>query len=259
MSWIDGNPLVYTEWFNPESHQLYEDESSEYTWTKTNMIPKQLDNFVSSTLKQPINNPDSKCTIMFPYMPYTWGNWALVPCNLKIRNVKIVCKHLVSNVNGNTIGKDIKQATIKENLLKDRWLGSNVLTRQNLTCPLTWTFYRDKCLSLESSIFNFSVSMNNSMLESMCSKGGGRISHLDVRELGSYSNLFKKIWKHDHTYGQIVTRDKKDKTCMFIKVQGGRIFSTKIPSFEQCNERNVLCEHNVISAKYVCFYRDTNM
>ena len=247
MHWVDGNPLVYSEWYDP---QRKKDENGESVWTVEPMVPFILD-MVKPSLKQPLNDPAYKCSVMFPYFRDGWGNWAKIPCNYRIKEVTFLCKHQPPHVKDKTNEfVDDRKQSLRNYIDKDKERRVNTLLRQNVACPTGWTYFSNKCLKLESVILNLSVFFNYSMLEAMCVNVGGNISYMDRMHINECSHLLSVIWKHEYRYGQIALRDGD--FCLLVDVNRGNISSIRTFPYRECSARNVLCEQEVANVKHMC-------
>ena len=74
--WVDGNPFVYSEWYDP---------------SKQSSIPKNIEKLTYPN-QQPIVDGFSHCTVMFPYHPHENSNWIKIPCDYPIAESSFISK-----------------------------------------------------------------------------------------------------------------------------------------------------------------------
>ena len=235
LRWVDGNPLTYAEWFDPKRNSVYPNKPGN---TTDKQIPKFLrGTIISSTLKQPISDPGTQCTVMFPYVSTGWGNWAKVPCHYIVRNARFICTMPA-------IPDDYHVAKSKDNI-------DTMNDSGDWMCPNKWTYVNGTCLRLLSSIKDVHTQHSFSLLKKMCRFVDGKVALLDL-DRSAIIHIMKYQWKQSYKYGNVIFQDgtTSARLCRYF------VFSehdtVKLSNPLDCEEvvgRNILCETARISKK----------
>ena len=177
--WVDGNPFVYSEWYDP---------------SKDPSVPWVLEKLIHPN-PQPISDGFSHCTIMFPYHPQEKSNWVKVPCNYPIKETSFICKtDSIFNKSSDTFLTSTSG-----------YLETNTLAKPLFACPAKWTYVNGTCLRLITSPYDLSVGFSWPIASRYCYKYGGKMypklsdQLLDAAQL---SSLLQK-WQHREMYGHI--------------------------------------------------------
>ena len=177
--WVDGNPLVYSEWYDPSKDPSI-----------TSVLKKMI--YLNP---QPIRDGFSYCTIMFPYHPDENSNWIKIPCNYPIEEASFICK---TDPPFNMSSHTFLTST-------SGYLENNTLVKPLFACPTKWTYVNGTCLRLITSPFPLNRPFSWKAASHYCNVYGGKMhpkANGHLLGAAQLSSLLQK-WRHLEMYGLI--------------------------------------------------------
>ena len=220
--WLDGNPVIYSEWYDPSLHS-YVHATSSLRLAVPNM-------------RQPIFDYQLSCTMMMPQLPEAPGRWVKFPCSYAPEediHVGYICKKPAnSNTTGTAQPRD-----------------QHVLKRAKKQCPKGWTFYKSRCYRLHT--FSPVYPINWIAAIQICPRNETRRNYTDGYFDPNVVYLLK-VWRFKDT-GFIWAGDAVEggDACPSIMItSSGEVSRTLI----NCNtvSKNVICETSTIDIPQGC-------
>ena len=178
--WTDGNPLTYSEWYDPSQHGA---------------VPTNLEAVVSELKAQPISDQLSRCTIMFPETGRLWSRWAKVPCHYPVELSSFICK---THIN------DHKMPTPLNSTYPSSYVdASHRLVYKAKWCNSGWLYWEGVCLKMLSTR-NLEKELSPSEGSGLCQEHGGTVLIISQEKttLEKLSYLIKS-WNFLPNYGYI--------------------------------------------------------
>ena len=250
--WVDGNPSIYTEWYEPEKTGIHVDAADVLIDDKIEEMRKAL--------------PSRKqCTMVVRSWMIPGGKteWLPVPCNRPYSKVSFVCKMKYKNVPSTYSGTTLR------------------LQKKKSRCPKGFQYIGKlkACFSLLSSNTNINHSISCSVARKMCTNVKGHLAYIGKARYAKLKT-YLDVWKHVRQYGGIwlagcaaivgrePRRQLQTKGPHFVWVQNGSESSLILNALCQsnvtesddscseglftCNDGTCILEHNVCDGAIEC-------